>query len=168
MGTPGIGEGSVTPGPIPLGQRKTKTNTTAEARAGGEAQRTSFAAGEERVVTRRRDSQIPLQSPAKAEAEAEARGLRMTTQAPCAPAEDPRLLPLRRAPQRRLAGAPRSARGSAAAAAARGPGIPPLSSGESRRELRARRSGEGGVAFVSRGCSHLGLDPKQILPPSRL
>lgn len=146
----------MTPGPVPLGQGKTKTNTTAEARAGGEAQRTSFAAGEERVVTRRRDSQIPLQSPAKAEAEAEARGLRMTTQAPYAPPEDPRLLPLRRAPQRRLAGAPRSARGSAAAAAGSWAGDP--ASQFWRKSKRARGAPRGGG--WGRVCSPRVLAPR--------
>lgn len=81
----------------------------------------------------------------------------MTTQAPCARAEDPRLLPLRGAPQRRLAGTPRSARGSAAAAAGSWAGDP-----ASVLEKAGGSSGraEGGARGWGRVCSPRVLAPR--------
>lgn len=52
-------------------RKESERNTAAEARAGGEAQRASFAAGEERVVTRRRLSDT---APKPSEGEGEGGG----------------------------------------------------------------------------------------------
>lgn len=87
---------------------KEQRNTTAEARA-GEVQNTWFAAGDERLVTRGGFQDTAPERRAKVEP------LGLTIKRARALDRVPGLLPLRQAPQRRLADTSRFARASAAA-----------------------------------------------------
>lgn len=89
-------------------EKESKRNTIAEARA-GEVQNIRFAAGEERLVTRRGLQDTAPERHAKVEA------LGLTIKPAGALDRVPGLLPLRQAPQRRLADTSRFARASAAA-----------------------------------------------------
>lgn len=89
-------------------EKESKKNTTAEARA-GEVQNRWFAAGEERLVTRRGLQDTAPERCAKVEA------LVLIIKPAGALDGVPGLLPLRQAPQRRLADTLRFARASAAA-----------------------------------------------------
>lgn len=141
-------------------EKASMRNTTAEARAGGEdTQRLWFAAGEERLVTRRGLQDTAGERPAKVEAP----GLGTTTQPGRALDRVPGLFPLCRAPQRRLADTPRST--SCFSCSGPVPGETRGSSAESRRETRARR-GEG--CLLPRGGLHLRLDSQHILAYSFL
>lgn len=145
-----------TPGPPPLGWVMKAREHTSRGQS-------RWRSAEDLVRSRReprtykQETQTPLQSRAKA-------GSQDDHPAGRAPARAPRLLLRRRAPQRRLAETPRSARLREPQQRAGARGIPRRFSTKPEGARGARPGG----TFVPGGGSHLGQDAQRKLAPSLL